>query len=235
MIVKGYFTLDYFMGNNNHDKLAVISEVAAEAAHEMRTPLTAIKNSIYFLQMAGIEGHNPKIAQHVSLINEKLDQCVRMLTNLQSFVQPTKPIKKESKIDDILTDSLTVSLANSNVKVTTEFQKDMPLVKIDPFQIRQTFDNIIRNAADSMASEGKLAITMKTEAGFVVVEFKDNGAGISPENMDKIFLPLFSTTPHNIGIGLAVCDQFVRANGGKIEVESKVGEGALFRVKLPLK
>ena len=216
-------------------KVGTIAEVAAVVAHEMRTPLTAIKNSIYYLKMIGVEGYDPKIAPHISLINEKLDFCVRMLTNLQSFVQSARPIRKEVRLNDILTQSASLSLPHSKIKIVTDFGDKMPPVMADPFQLRQVFDNIIRNAIEAMLGGGTLTISAKARDCCAVVEFKDTGAGIPSENMDKVFTPLFSTTPHNVGLGLTISKQFVEANDGTIDIESEPGKGMTVRIKLPYK
>lgn len=112
----------------------------------------------------------------------------------------------------------------------------------DPSQIEQVFINMITNAVQAMTSShsaeardgGKLEISTRKEDGFIVTEFKDNGCGIPEENLSKLFEPLFTTKTKGIGLGLAVSKRIIEAHGGSIEVESEVGKGTTFAIKLPI-
>ncbi len=217
------------------EKMAVLGQVSASISHELRTPLTGIKNSVYFLQTLGVEKHNPKIADHISLINMEVDVCVRVINNMLDFVRPKEPIKKLSRLESIVNESLGSSVLPSRVKVKTDFQKDLPMVMMDPFQMRQVFDNIVKNAFDAMAMGGELTVTVKAEVGQISIEFKDTGMGIAPDSLNKIFDPLYSTTPTGVGLGLTIVRQFVEAHGGGVEVKSELGKGSIFTVRLPLR
>jgi signal transduction histidine kinase len=95
------------------------------------------------------------------------------------------------------------------------------------------FVNIILNAVDAMQKGGRLTITIYKEEAFLFVEFKDTGTGIFEANKDKLFEPFFTTKTKGTGLGLAISNTIVERHGGKIEVESVEGEGAVFTVKLP--
>jgi signal transduction histidine kinase len=116
----------------------------------------------------------------------------------------------------------------------------------DPIQMEQVFINLISNAVQAMTSPrasaplpsagrggGRLEISTRMANGFIAVEFKDDGGGISQENLEKIFEPLFTTKTKGIGLGLAVSKRIVEAHGGSIEVESEVGKGTAFTIRLP--
>jgi signal transduction histidine kinase len=112
---------------------------------------------------------------------------------------------------------------------------NLPEVEIDADQIRQVFVNIATNAIQAMAEGGKLTIDATKGDKFLEVAISDTGDGISEDVIGKIFDPLFTTRAKGIGLGLAVCKSIIERHGGAIGVESKVGEGATFIVKLPLK
>jgi two-component system sensor histidine kinase HydH len=96
------------------------------------------------------------------------------------------------------------------------------------------FINLILNAAQATTDGGRLEIVTRAKDGFIVTEFKDNGCGISEENLGRLFEPLFTTKTKGIGLGLAVSRRLVEGHGGTIEVESEGGRGTTFRVRLPI-
>ncbi len=216
------------------EKLAVLGQVSASISHELRTPLTGIKNSVYFMQTICQKNGDKKMGEHLSLINLEVDACVRVLNNMLDFVRPKEPIRKLSRLDLVATESVKSALVPSNIRVSTKIDKDLPSMMIDFFQIRQVFDNIIRNAFDAMASGGDLVISVSAEGDEAVVKFKDTGVGISREHLPKIFDPLFSTTPTGVGLGLTIARQFIEAHGGTIEVESEPDKGTTVKVRLPV-
>jgi signal transduction histidine kinase len=99
--------------------------------------------------------------------------------------------------------------------------------------MRRALGNLISNAYQAMEEGGDLTIAGRVEDGRVALTVSDSGSGISPENMDKIFEPLFTTKRRGIGLGLAICRSLVQANGGTLEVESTIGEGSAFTITLP--
>lgn len=116
-----------------------------------------------------------------------------------------------------------------------QLDKALPNIVADPDQLSQVFGNIVLNAVQAMPEGGDLVIKSKLESPkLVAVSLKDTGKGISKENLRKLFEPLFITKAKGIGLGLTVTKTFVEAHGGTIEVESKVGKGSTFIIKLPV-
>ena len=118
--------------------------------------------------------------------------------------------------------------------MTTEIAPDLPPVYVDTHQIRQVLGNLVTNAYQAMPEGGDLSIRAQVEEGVVALSVADTGMGISEENMAKLFEPLFTTKAKGLGLGLMVVKNLVEANGGSIEVESEVGKGSTFTVRLPL-
>jgi len=122
----------------------------------------------------------------------------------------------------------------SNIKVANLVPKDFPQVVMDASMMRRVFSNLITNAIQAMPDGGVLEISSTIDDDTVTVNVKDTGIGIPKENLEKLFQPLFTTKSKGQGLGLAVCKRLVEAHGGTIEVDSVVGKGSTFTIKLPL-
>jgi len=120
------------------------------------------------------------------------------------------------------------------VKLITELGR-LPGMKVDKDMIKRAFLNLAINGIQAMKENGgRLTITTQKTKDFIEISFEDTGAGISKENMEKIFTPFFTTKAQGMGMGLAICKRFVESHGGNIEVESQVEKGSTFTVKLPI-
>jgi len=123
------------------------------------------------------------------------------------------------------------------VEVTRDYDKKIPQVQVDPEQMKQVFLNLLLNGIEAVSKEGKIKIS--THYDFVRkmlnIRFEDNGMGISAEELEKIWDPFYTTKKEGSGLGLSVAHRLVESQGGKIEVESKVGKGSIFTVILPIR
>jgi signal transduction histidine kinase len=121
------------------------------------------------------------------------------------------------------------------VVIVSQLDEALPGVQADPDQLRQVFENIILNAIQAMPAGGRLLAESRTaSAGWVAVSIGDTGVGISPEKKPRLFEPLFTTKAKGVGLGLALTKMLVEAHGGSIHVESEVGKGSTFTVRLPV-
>jgi signal transduction histidine kinase len=125
-----------------------------------------------------------------------------------------------------------------NVQIITNLDEKLPLTIIDPSQIERVFINMIINAADAMDANGRLNLATRFDPvdRNIEVEFKDTGHGIPKENMERIFDPFFTTkdTGRGVGLGLAISFGIIKEHNGTISVESEVGKGTTFTVRLPV-
>jgi signal transduction histidine kinase len=119
------------------------------------------------------------------------------------------------------------------IAVSTQFDPNLPPVWVNPQQIEQVLTNLVTNAYQAMPDGGNLSFSAAPQENEVVISVRDSGVGISPENLDKLFEPLFTTKAKGIGLGLAVVKNLLEANGGQIEAASKQGEGSTFTIHLP--
>jgi PAS domain S-box-containing protein len=221
------------------EKLAAIGKLAGGVGHELRNPLGGIKNAAYYIKGKLINSElaktQPRIMEFLDIIDDEISSSNKIIDDLLNFSRVGKPAVSPAEIRKVMEDALSHLAVPENVEVTNKLDANLPEVEIDAGQIRQVLANIATNAIQAMPEGGKLTIEARKDDKFLEVAISDTGNGIPEEVIGKIFDPLFTTRAKGIGLGLAVCKSIIERHEGAIEVESKVGEGAIFTVKLPLK
>jgi PAS domain S-box-containing protein len=240
------------------EKLAVLGELAGGVGHELRNPLGAIKTAAYFLNMV-LGEPEPEVNETLEILQKEVATSERIISSLLDFARAKPPALRKVDVNDIVQEALSRVTVPENVEVVSQLDESLPAILADPDQLAQVFGNIILNAIQAMAEGGRLVI--KTSASlrdartrlsslqaqaegsvepseassseWVAISFADTGMGIAEENLDRLFEPLFTTKAKGIGLGLAVTKTLVEGHGGTVEVESEVGKGSTFTVRLP--
>lgn len=220
------------------EKLAAIGQLAAGVAHELRNPLGVIKNSAYYLKeeisKGGLIAKDPSISEFLNIIENEISLSDKIIRDLLNFSLTSKLVVKPHDINKIIKYALSVTKTPENIKVEMNLKPNLKKAMVDPYQIRQAFNNLILNACQSMEVGGRLTITSREDGRFIEVEFKDTGCGIKEEDQKKIFDPLFTTKAKGIGLGLAVTHGIIERHEGQIELKSEFGKGTTFVVRLPM-
>ncbi len=217
------------------EKLAVVGQLASTVAHELRNPLGVIKNALYYLNMLEIGKDNSDIRENLEIIAVEITNSDKVIGDLLEFSRLKLPTLAPAEINLIIKETLDKVTAPANVKVVAELGEDLPRIQVDALQIQQVFYNLASNAIQAMEKGGALTVSSSVAPdGTIAIAFKDTGCGISKENLQKIFDPLFSTKSKGTGLGLSVVASLVESHGGKIEIESDANKGSVFTVKLPI-
>ncbi|PKN91154.1 MAG: hypothetical protein CVU44_20545 [Chloroflexi bacterium HGW-Chloroflexi-6] len=220
------------------EKLAVLGQLASGVAYKLRNPLTAIQNAVYYLNLIQPE-KNEKIDQYHGLIEQEAHEAQKIITDLLDFAVIPSSDPEPVSIPELVQRVMERHPQPPLIKVALNLPADLPKVYADLLQMEQVLGNLILNANQAMSSGGQLEIgaqlaVIHTADPAVAITVKDNGTGISPENMQKLFMPLFTTKAKSLGLGLALSQKLVEANGGKIEVASEPDQGSTFTVFLPV-
>jgi signal transduction histidine kinase len=214
------------------EKLAILGQLAGGVGHELRNPLAVLATSVYFLTMTLGDNADPKIRKHLGIIEQELGNANEIITNLLDFSRVRQPDAVRVTLDQLLTNAFE-RYDFGKIEVERNI-KDIEVIA-DAGQVRQVILNLVTNAIQAMSQGGgKLSIETGQSGNHAWIAIKDSGTGIEPDILEKIFQPLFTTKAKGIGLGLAVCESLIRANGGKITVQSEVGKGSTFTVQLPL-
>jgi two-component system NtrC family sensor kinase len=181
------------------------------------------------------------IRKNLETIVKESTRCKEIVKGLLDFARQTEPEMKLANINDVLRSTLSLVEKQTlfqNIRMTTRIEPELPEVEIDTTQIQQVFMNIIINAAEAMDGWGELTVVtrLSPDKRFVEVAFTDTGCGISRDNMKRLFEPFFTTKEvgHGTGLGLAIIYGLIEKHKGSIDVQSAVGEGATFTIKLPI-
>jgi signal transduction histidine kinase len=216
------------------ERLAAVGELASGVGHELRNPLNVIRNCAYLLSMSLDTEKDAESLASLKVLDKQIDAANKIVTDLLDFTRIKAPTQVIADLNMLINESLNYIELPEKVKLASRLNGHHFQVKTDAEQMERVFTNIMSNAVQAMnGREGELGIDTGSEGGYVWVRFTDNGVGISRENMEKIFEPLFTTKPKGIGLGLAITRRLVDQNGGKIEVTSEEGKGTAFTVKLP--
>jgi len=219
------------------EKLAAIGQLASGVGHELRNPLGAIKNAVFYirrrLERTDLPTTEPRVLEFLDIMDEEVNVANKVISDLLGFSRVAKPTVSPVNIAGVIEDALRHTPQLENIDLVKDIDESLPMVMVDADQIRQVFINIILNAQQAMSEGGRLNIWTKDEREFVEVEFADTGCGIPKSVLNKIFDPLFTTKAKGIGLGLSLCKSILERHGGDIWVESKVGYGTTFTVSLP--
>jgi PAS domain S-box-containing protein len=217
-----------------NEKLAVLGQLAGSVGHELRNPLAVINNALYYLKLIGADS-SEKVKEYLGIIQTETRTAEKIITDLLDFARIKSMDMEPVSASYLAARVLERYPAPQAVNVTLEIPEDLPMLYVDPRQVEQVLGNLVINACQSMSTGGELTITAHQEQEMIAIAVKDTGVGIPPENMKKLFEPLFTTKAKGIGLGLAVSQKLAEANGGSIEVQSEAGVGSTFTVYLPVK
>lgn len=216
----------------------MISLLAAGVAHEIGNPLNSI--SIHLQLLEKNLSKKPKInSENLELLSTAKEEISRLELIIRRFLRALRidtPVFGKADIKRILIETLSSikpEIELKKIKVNCEISDSIPPLRIDESQIKQAFFNIIKNAIESMSEGGELEIKCKNDEDYAKIYFTDNGCGIAPEMIDKIFNPYFTTKKTGSGLGLMVVDKIIKANKGRLSVDSRSQKGTTFTIELP--
>lgn len=221
------------------ERLAIMGQLVGGVAHELRNPLAAIKAVAYVLKTACNEA-SAEENKALEILEKEVDMAEQIIANLLDFAQPKAPTLTQVNINEVIRAALLRVSVPIDVEVVTQLDETLPLVQADPNQLNIILVNLMSNAIQAMFKGGRLMLTSslvkngdKANGGpWVTIAIADTGAGIPPENLEKIFEPLFTTRTKGIGLGLPLSKTLVEKQGGSIEVTSQPGQGTTFTIRL---
>jgi signal transduction histidine kinase len=247
------------------EKLASLGQLAAGIAHEINNPIAYVTNNLVVIRrdtqaaLAALDAHRRGDSAEAARLEQEADigyfrenftrTCDKTLEglhrvrdivrNLRDFARLDEAEFKEADLNDAIRSTIEIvqhQIKAKSIRLESE-SNPLPPVLCHPGKINQVFLNLLMNAIQACARGGVVATRTRAEPEGIVIEVQDNGCGISPAHRSRVFEPFFTTKPvgQGTGLGLSVSFGIVRDHGGAIEVDSEVGSGSTFRVRLPLK
>lgn len=229
------------------DRLAALGEMAAAIAHEVKNPLAGIEVMAGLLKRQLAENQDAQAT--LSDIIKEAKMANAIVLEVLEFVRPIRLQVEHVAIADFVGDAISMAESHRHdAKVHTNLPQDLPPIQGDPHQLRQIFTNLLTNAFEAMGGKGNVTISavqlpaeeevaVGSDVGavpMIQIEVVDDGPGMAPEVMDKIFSPFFTTKPRGSGLGLAIVRKIVDAHDGRIDVSARAEGGTRFRVTLPV-
>ena len=226
-------------------KLASVGELAAGIAHEINNPVAIMVEEAGWIEDLLREDcgcEDPaEVRRALKQIKNQGVRCKQITHKLLSFARKTDPELRKVQLNELIDEVVALSeqrIKYSNVKLKLNLTQHLPGVIISPSEFEQVLLNLLNNALDAMTPEGgTLEITTRVDSGHVVVDVADTGQGIPKANLARIFDPFFTTKPvgKGTGLGLSICYGIIKKLGGELSVDSTVGIGTVFRMRLPVK
>jgi signal transduction histidine kinase len=224
------------------DRLAAMGELASTVAHEVRNPLNAVGMTAQRLKrefLGRVPEGGPERAELEELLSVMSSETQRIDRIVQQFLEYARPPRLVPEPVDLF--ALVRELAERASSLAeargVRLEVDAPgsdTALVDPTQLRQALDNLIRNALDATPEGGRVSLAARRESAGHAIEVRDTGRGIEPAELPRIFDLYYTTKPDGTGVGLAVTQQIVTAHGGTIEVDSRPGAGTAMTVRLPV-
>ncbi len=219
------------------ERLSVLGQLTATVAHELRNPLSAIRNSIYALKEL-VAAKGLVLDRPITRIERSIGRCDRIVGDLLDFARSRQlqcvPVVLDQWLGEVMDDQK----MPEGVGLAHDFAAPGVIVSIDPERLRRVVVNLVENAVQAMVDAGsakrELEVATRQAGQEIEIVVADSGPGIPPSILPKIFEPLFSTKSFGTGLGLPTVKQIVEQHGGRIEVASTVGSGTRVVVRLPM-
>ncbi|MFH1191836.1 MAG: AAA family ATPase [Candidatus Omnitrophota bacterium] len=216
------------------ERLAVLGQLAGSVSHEIRNPLNVISSSAYYIKMK-LGKMNKKLQEHIERIEFEVKNSTAIIDSLLSLSGMKESNKKRLDLVGLLDEVVNISQIPQTIKIVKKIAENKIFMEADKEQLSMVFHNVIKNAVEAMADKGILTLNIHKQTGKKVeISFMDTGMGIAPENMNKLFKPLFTTKARGIGFGLTICKMIVIKHEGSIDIASVEAEGTTVTMTLPI-
>ncbi|WP_339204632.1 ATP-binding protein [Paenibacillus sp. FSL K6-3182] len=211
------------------ERLSLVGQMAASITHEIRNPMAVIRG---FVQL--IQERSPKNQEeYFQIVIDELDRANMIISDFLSLAQNRELAMELTSLHDVVNELIPLLSADANLRgqsIEVSLCEDIPLIMMNDREIKQLFLNIARNGMEAMGNKGSLHISTRNNGNKIELRIADQGVGIPPEQMQHLFEPFFSTKTQGTGLGLPLCLSIAERHNGRIDVESKEGEGTAFIV-----
>jgi len=225
------------------EHLATMGELAAGVAHEIRNPLAGIAGAIEIITKDFPKDHPDR--EVMEDLRQEVRRIEKVLNDLLAYAKPKPPQFGRADLKDILARTLYLARQQTglkNVEFSVQVPPDLPPFRMDAEQLHQVLLNLVLNGVQAIDGDGKITLAAKVDApggpgqaDLVEISVSDNGAGIPPESLERIFRPFYTTKRGGTGLGLSLSRRIIRQHGGTLSVESQLGKGSRFILRLPLR
>jgi PAS domain S-box-containing protein len=221
------------------ERLAALGQLAGSIAHELRNPLGVISNATTYLSLIQPEA-DAKIKEYIGIIQSETQTSEKIIADLLDYTRLQVVERQPAAVSEIVFNALRRTPIPGEIKIIQNFNAQLPKCIVNPNQVEQVVCNLVMNAIQAMPNGGEIQLSAEVQLfpgdpeSMLMLSVADDGSGISPENLEKIFEPLFTTKAKGIGLGLAVSRKLVEGNHGHISVESVIHKGTIFKVFLPI-
>ena len=213
-------------------RLATVGQISASIAHDLRNPLGAARNAIYYLRHSPTRDES-KTAEYLEIIDEEIGSADRIIGKLLEMVRSEKPAKQAVDLGRVVKEVFDATKETRQMRCRTTIRPDPFVVRADPDLLRQVVGNILSNAVNATEGRGEFLVEATRQADCDTIVFRDTGPGIAPEIRQDVFEPLVTNGVHGTGLGLTICREIVQRHGGTIEAMDHEEGGAAFRIRLP--
>lgn len=228
-------------GTLRKERLAYLGTFAASLAHEIKNPLSGMRGAA---QLLSRRISDPDLNEYLEVIMKEADRLNGILNGMLDFAKPARLRKKPFNIHQAL-DSVVFLMSDKPGLFIKTYDPSIPEISGDENQLKQVFLNLVKNAREALSENGVIHLTTRAITEFhliegkgqgrmVSIEVKDNGCGIKPEDLEKIFTPFFTTKAKGSGLGMAITLKIVKEHGGHLKIDSTPGKGTAVTLYLPL-
>ncbi|WP_257347179.1 PAS domain-containing sensor histidine kinase [Pseudalkalibacillus decolorationis] len=217
----------------NSDKLAVIGQMAASIAHEIRNPLTSLKGFLQFFHSNSSSGSK----NYYELMLSELERINLIVSEFLLLAKPQVVKFEKTCIKRLLNHILTLTNTQAivdNIEIVTDYSDNIPTIECDENQLKQAFLNYLKNAIEASCAGGKIFVTLYKEDDYLKVQFKDTGDGMPEKTLSMIGTPFFSTKDKGTGLGLMISQKIIANHKGTVNFDSKENVGTTITITLPI-
>jgi len=225
------------------EHLASMGELAAGVAHEIRNPLAGIAGAIEIITRDFPRDHPDR--EVMEDLRQEVRRIEKVLNDMLAYARPKPPQFGRAELKETFARTLHLARQQTglrHVEFSVQVPPDLPAFRMDSEQLHQVLLNLVLNGVQAIENEGKITMAARVaatggpgQADVVEISVSDTGVGIPPESLERIFRPFYTTKRGGTGLGLSLCRRIIRQHGGTLAVESKVGKGSRFIIRLPMR
>jgi len=220
-----------------------MGELAAGVAHEIRNPLAGIAGAIEIITKDFPKDHPDR--EVLEDLRQEVRRIEKVLNDMLAYAKPKPPQFGRADLKETFARTLHLARQQTglrHIEFSVQVPPDLPACRVDSEQLHQVLLNLVLNGMQAIEGEGRITMAAKVDApggpsqdDSVEISVSDTGAGIPPESLERIFRPFYTTKRGGTGLGLSLCRRIIRQHGGTLTVESKMGKGSRFIIRLPLR